>query len=223
MEAHKISNLEGLHIGISGLIGAGKTTLCTELGKVLNLPTYYEPVIDNSYLSDFYNDPKKYSFPLQIYLLNQRFQQQQQIIWQGKGGVQDRTIYEDSVFAKMLMESGLLDQRDYNTYCKLFSNLSNFMRKPNIIVHLDVEPEESLERIKARNRECEKTITLDYLVNLRKAYEEYLADISKVIPVIRVNWSQFQDPTDLAKKIAQEYEKMNFIHIIEFQTPKSSK
>ena len=41
---------------------------------------------------------KKYGFALQVYLLNKRFKQQQQIIWQGKGGVQDRTIYEDSVF-----------------------------------------------------------------------------------------------------------------------------
>ena len=38
---------------------------------------------------------------MQIYLLNARFQQHQQIIWTGKGGVQDRTIYEDSVFAKV--------------------------------------------------------------------------------------------------------------------------
>lgn len=58
----------------------------------------YEPVIDNEYLNDFYRDQKKYSFTLQIYLLNNRFRQQQQIIWAGKGGVQDRTIYEDSVF-----------------------------------------------------------------------------------------------------------------------------
>jgi deoxyadenosine kinase len=77
-------------LGISGIIGAGKTTLATHLGKVLDVPVYYEPVIDNEYLADFYADMKKYSFPLQIYLLNKRFRQHQQIIWQGKGGVQDR-------------------------------------------------------------------------------------------------------------------------------------
>ncbi|EGC37350.1 hypothetical protein DICPUDRAFT_54025 [Dictyostelium purpureum] len=215
-------SLEGTHIAISGLIGAGKTTLCTALGKVLNLPTYYEPVIDNSYLADFYKDPKSFSFQLQIYLLNQRFQQQQQIIWQGRGGVQDRTIYEDSVFAKMLMESGLMDKRDYNTYCKLFSNLSNFMRKPNLIIHLDVSPEQSLERIKRRDRECEKNITLEYLQNLNQAYQNFLHDISKYIAVIRVNWSEFQDPEELAQTIKEEYDSMRFIHEVSVNSVKQS-
>lgn len=73
---------------------------------------------DNEYLEDFYGDIKKYSFPMQVYLLNRRFQQQQQIVWQGHGGVQDRTIYEDSVFARMLRNSGLMDERDYQTYCR---------------------------------------------------------------------------------------------------------
>lgn len=120
--------------------GAGKTTLATALAKTLNLPVYYEPVIDNEYLADFYQNPAKYSFALQvdsscvsiynirqIFLLNKRFRQQQQIIWQGKGGVQDRTIYEDSVFARMLWKSGLMEERDYRTYIELFGNMSNFM------------------------------------------------------------------------------------------------
>ena len=38
---------------------------------------------------------------VQVYLLNRRFQQHQQIIWQGRGGVQDRTIYEDTIFARV--------------------------------------------------------------------------------------------------------------------------
>ena len=70
-------------IGISGIIGAGKTTLATELGKLMNLPVYYEPVVGNEYLSDFYRDMKRYSFSFQIYLLNERFRQHQQVLWNG--------------------------------------------------------------------------------------------------------------------------------------------
>ena len=105
------------------MIGAGKSTLAKALGETLNLPVYYEPVMDNDYLADYYKDMKKYAFPLQIYLLNRRFKQQQQIIWAGKGGVQDRTIYEDAVFARMLCKAGHIEQRDYETYLSLFNNM----------------------------------------------------------------------------------------------------
>jgi deoxyadenosine/deoxycytidine kinase len=160
---------EGLFIGISGLIGAGKTTLATALAKELNLPVYYEPVVDNVYLEDFYGDMAKYSFPMQIYLLNKRYKQQQQIIWNNTGGVQDRTIYEDSVFASMLYQSGQMEERDYATYRELFSSMSNFMRRPNLIVHLDLTPQESMRRINERNRGCESGISIEYLTALYNA------------------------------------------------------
>jgi deoxyadenosine kinase len=131
---HRIENdnilmAEDNFIGISGLIGAGKTTLATELGKVLNLPVYYEPVVENEYLEDFYRDMKRYSFSFQIYLLNCRFRQHQQVLWNGTGGIQDRTLYEDSIFAKVLYEEGNMEEREYKTYLNLFRNMSNFMKK----------------------------------------------------------------------------------------------
>jgi len=211
--------LDNIFIGISGIIGAGKTTLCTALSNVLGLPAYYEPIIDNDYLSDFYKDQKRYSFQFQIYLLNQRFRQQQQIIWQGKGGVQDRTIYEDSVFAKVLKKQGLMDERDYKTYCSLFANMSNFMKKPNLIIHLDVKPEESMERIRKRSRDCETGIPLSYLSELYDAYEEFIVDISKVIPVIKVNWSKFRTAEEMALMISREYRDMQMINQIDFDRP----
>ena len=55
-----------IFISISGLIGAGKTTLAAKLAEKMNLPCFYEPVIDNEYLADFYKDPARYSFPLQV-------------------------------------------------------------------------------------------------------------------------------------------------------------
>eukprot|EP00053_Salpingoeca_punica_P022856 m.215512 g.215512 ORF g.215512 m.215512 type:complete len:261 (+) comp41658_c0_seq1:84-866(+) len=209
---------ENIFISISGMIGAGKTTLATELARVMDLPVYYEPTDkDNVYLSDFYRDQARYSFPLQVFLLNRRFQQHQQIIWSGKGGVQDRTIYEDTVFAKVLHESGNMEDREYLTYRSLFSNMSNFMKKPNLIVHLDVSPEESQRRINMRSRKCEDGIPLAYLQNLHRAYEDFIQEISRIIPVIRVNYSEFQSATDMAEMVAQEYAKMCSIRQVTFQ------
>ena len=169
-------------ISIAGLIGAGKSTLAAALGDATGLPVYYEPIAEvstNSYLADFYDDMPKYSFGLQIHLLNKRFRQQQEIVWSDKGAIQDRSIYEDAVFARVLADDGLMDPRDYETYVSLFASMSRFMQRPDVIVYLDVSPEESLRRIRSRQRDCESGMTLDYLVKLHAAYEAFISDISK--------------------------------------------
>jgi len=219
------ANFDNLFIGISGLIGAGKSTLATALGKELGLPVYYEPVADNAYLEDFYVDMKQYSFAMQIFLLNKRFKQQQQIVWKGAGGVQDRTIYEDSVFARMLRDSGTMEERDFNTYMEIFQNMSNFMKKPNIIIHLDLTPEESYRRIQLRKRDCESGIPLEYLKSLHAAYEVFIADIARIIPVIKVDYSNFRTAEEMAKVIKQEYAQIANIRHVTFGkvlTPLSS-
>jgi deoxyadenosine kinase len=200
-----------IFIGIAGMIGAGKSTLAKALGEHLGIDTYYEPVADNEYLSDFYRDTARYSFAMQVYLLNRRFQQHQEIIWRGRSAVQDRTIYEDSIFAKMLAKTGLMDDRDYKTYVQLFRNMSNFMCKPSVIVFLDVSPEASAERIRSRSRDVESKIELGYLQALHEGYEEFIQSISKVIPVIRIDYERFATAEEMAEVIKREYLDASFL------------
>ena len=193
-------------IGISGIIGVGKSTLTEDLGKHLNSNVIYEPVDDNKYLSGFYQDMKRYSFPMQVYLLNRRFKQHQQMVWSDKSTIQDRTIYEDVIFAKMLWEDGLMEELDFKTYVDLFKNMSNFLHRPDLIVYLDVEPDEALKRCRRRSRDCESTMTLEYLAKLKKGYEEWLKDIEPRIPVLRLDWNKFQD-TKVVVKVVKMYLK----------------
>jgi deoxyadenosine kinase len=200
-----------IFIGIAGMIGAGKSTLATALGQHLGIDCYYEPVADNEYLADFYRDTARYSFAMQVYLLNRRFQQHQEIIWRGRSAVQDRTIYEDSIFAKMLARTGLMDDRDYRTYVELFRNMSNFMCKPSVIVFLDVSPEASAERIRMRSRDVEAQIELGYLQALYDGYQEFIQNISRVIPVIRIDYERFATAEDMAEVIKREYLDASFL------------
>lgn len=207
-------SFENLFIGVAGIIGAGKSTLARTLGEHLGMDVYYEPVEDNEYLADFYRDTPRHSFAMQVYLLNRRFRQHQEIIWRGRSAIQDRTIYEDSVFAKMLRDTGLMDPRDYDTYVELFQNMSNFMCKPNVIIYLDVDPETSLARIEKRERDVESGITLDYLRALYEEYENFVRDISRVIPLIRVSWNEYRDAEEMAQVIKREYLDHSFLRSV---------
>jgi deoxyadenosine kinase len=212
-----------IFIGIAGMIGAGKSTLAAALGQHLGIDTYYEPVADNEYLADFYRDTARsiergtsapVAFAMQVYLLNRRFQQHQEIIWRGRSAVQDRTIYEDSIFAKMLMRAGLMDERDYRTYVALFRNMSNFMCKPSVIVFLDVSPAASAERIRMRSRDVEAKIELGYLEALHEGYRDFIDSISKVIPVIRVDYERFATAEEMAEVIKREYLDASFLRTV---------
>lgn len=210
--------MERVYIGIAGMIGAGKTTLARALGGALALPVYYEPTEDNEYLADFYSDMTTYAFPMQVYLLNKRFRQQQQIIWDGRGGVQDRTIYEDSVFAATLRDTGALSERDFRTYRDLFNGMANFMRRPNVIVYLDVPPETALERLTMRGRTCEAGVSLEYLTALYASYTDFISDISRVTPVIKVDWSTFRDTDEVVACIVREYTQLGHVRLVDFDS-----
>ena len=190
-------------IGISGIIGAGKSTLTESLGAIMKYNILREPVESNDYLSKFYSNMKKYSFPMQVYLLNHRFRQHQQMVWSDSNIVQDRTIYEDVIFAKMLHEAGLMEELDFKTYVQLFNNMTNFLHRPDLIIYLDVEPEEALRRVNERSRSCEADLTLQYLVHLKKGYEEWLDDIEGRIPVLRLDWNTYIDPKEVASKVQE--------------------
>ena len=175
------------------------------------MPVYYEPVADNVYLADFYQNPSQYGFAMQIYLLNRRFQQHQEIIWRGEGGIQDRTIYEDSIFAKTLMQQGMIDQRDYETYLQLFKHMSHFMCRPSVIIYLDLSPESSLKRIQMRARDVEAGVPIEYLRLLHQGYEEFIDDISRSTPVIRVPWEEFRDTAEVVEVVEEAFARESFI------------
>ena len=217
------------YICIAGIIGAGKSTLAEALAKALELPLYKESAQDDPYLKLFYESgTKQYGYQLQISLLTKRFEQQQKIIWNGNGAVQDRTIYEDAIFCKMLYESGNISELDYTTYKHLSKIMFNLCGKPGVIIHLDISPEEALQRMKIRNRDIEKALPLEYLNSLHKAYEDWLMSM-KEVRIIRVKYDKYsagdytnkiefdKKMSEIAEKIAndikEELKKSNIVSI----------
>lgn len=97
-----------MHIAIAGNIGSGKTTLTKLLANRYGWTPRFEPVDNNPYLEDFYNDMNRWSFNLQIYFLNKRFKEVVEISQSNDTIIQDRTIYEDAcIFAPTSMTKGI--------------------------------------------------------------------------------------------------------------------
>ena len=167
-------------VGIAGNIGAGKTTLTDIIAERFNWKPYYEMVIDNPYLSDFYGDMRRWSFNLQVFFLSNRFKTHKEMEESGYSCVQDRTIYEDvEIFAFNLWEMGNMSQRDYDNYRELFSIMTSYLKKPDLIVYLKASTDTLLSRIRKRGREFEKTISPEYLHMLNIAYEHWIERAQK--------------------------------------------
>jgi deoxyadenosine/deoxycytidine kinase len=166
---------QGYFLAIAGNIGVGKTELTTRLSAELGWMAYYEPVIQNPYLDDFYANMERWSFHLQIYFLSERFKAQVQIGSSPLPFIQDRTIYEDAeIFARVLHDQGSMTDVDYRNYTALFHVLVGFLRKPDLIIYLKASPEVLMERIARRGRASEKSIQREYIARLNHAYDDWM-------------------------------------------------
>ena len=194
-----------MFIGISGIIGAGKSILAQDLAERLGYEAFNEPVKDNPYLEDFYADMNRWGAMMQIHLLFRRFEQHQQIVWNSKkGAVQDRTIYEDSIFARMLHEAGFIDRRDYETYVGHFNIMKRYLVYPDLLLYLRVDPETSLRRIAERGRKAEVGITLEYMQKLHEGYEEFIEEMNRYTQVLILNWNQYLKMDEVVERISKK-------------------
>ena len=166
-----------MRIAIAGNIGAGKTSLTKQLSKSLKYKPYYEDVIANPYLDDFYNHMERWSFNLQIYFLNSRFKQLVAIDKVNENVIQDRTIYEDAfIFAPNLNSMGLMTQRDYDNYLSLFDTMLNLVKPPDLLAYLQSSIPNLVNKIHKRGRDYEKTISIEYLSRLNERYEAWITN-----------------------------------------------
>ncbi len=193
-----------MHIAIVGNIGAGKTTLTEKLAKHYTCEAQYEDVDENPYLNDFYQDMKRWSFNLQIYFLNSRFNQLMDIQKNTRFVIQDRTIYEDAyIFADNLHEMGLMTSRDYKNYLGVFNSVKQFIKPPDLLIYLKASVPTLVSQIQKRGRDYESSIRLDYLSKLNERYENWINSYKEgkllIIQVDKMNYAD--NPEDLGSII----------------------
>jgi deoxyadenosine/deoxycytidine kinase len=192
------------HVAVAGNIGAGKTTLSTQLAKHYNWEVHYEDATQNPYLSDFYADMSRWSFNLQIYFLNSRYQQILAIHNGDHTVIQDRTIFEDAyIFAPNLHEMGLMSKRDFENYFSLFKVMSSQVNAPDLLIYLRASISTLVSHIHTRGRDYEGNMSLDYLKRLNAKYESWIENYREG-PLLVINADEIDfetNPEDLGSVI----------------------
>lgn len=196
-------------IVLAGVIGAGKSSLTSILAEHLGSQAFYEGVEENPILPLYYQDMKRYTFLLNVYLLNTRLSQINKAV-QIPNSVIDRSIYEDKLFFKMNTDAGTADKTEYDIYSSLVDNMLEDIpntpsKKPELLIYISVPYDVMLKRIKKRGREYEQITTdptlADYYQRLIKYYHSWYKKYD-MSPKIKIDGGKYDFIANEADKKA---------------------
>lgn len=160
-------------ITIEGNIGAGKTTLSHLLAKHYNARLILEQFADNPFLPKFYENPKQYAFPLELFFMAERFKQLKEMLQQ-RDLFQSVTI-SDYLFTKCLLFAKVtLPDDEFNLYQRLFEIIHQQLIQPDILIYLHAPVAKLQENIRKRGRSYEQSIPDDYLFSIQETYTHYI-------------------------------------------------
>lgn len=173
-------------VAVAGNIGVGKSSLTTLLAARLGWEPFFEEVVENPYLADFYTDMKAWSFHSQIFFLSRRLHDHRALMEHPTSVLQDRTVYEDAeIFARNLYRQELISERDWASYWDLYNSVALLLPPPNLVVYLQASVSTLLERIGMRGRDFERNISEEYLGQLNTLYDEWVAGFN-LCPVLTI-------------------------------------
>jgi deoxyadenosine/deoxycytidine kinase len=186
-----------LTISVAGNIGSGKTTLAQRISEILHFEAFLEPVALNPYLEDFYLQPQRWSFPLQVVFLTQKLKLLQRLQVSPHHRVLDRTLHEDAeVFAATQFEAGFMDDRDWQAYGELYRTVEPTIVLPDLVLYLQADVDFLMYRIQRRRRLEEKPMQAEYLERLNRAYERWIENISQRTRVLKVRALDYESAPD---------------------------
>jgi deoxyguanosine kinase len=187
----------GGYIAIEGPIGVGKTSLAQALGLRIGARIVLEDTDSNPFIARFYQDAEKYAFPVQLYFLLTRYNQQRQLAQQdlfAQATVSDYLLAKDRIFAQLN-----LDPDELVLYEGVYRLLDGKLAKPDLVVYLRARAEVQAERLRKRNRSFERHISMEYLERVSAAYRDFFFYYEET-PLLVVDSSEIDfvaDPGDL--------------------------
>ncbi len=182
------------YLVIEGNIGAGKTTLANLLSGDLNSKLILEGFSDNPFLPKFYTDPAKYSFPLELSFLAERYSQLKTDL-ANRDLFHELTITDYYFMKSLIFAQNTLVPDEYNLYRKFFDIIYERLPKPDLYVYLHLPESQLIENIRKRGRDYEQSIEINYLKTIREGYFNFFSQQND-FPVLIIDTSQI----DFVKK-----------------------
>lgn len=188
---------------IEGNIGAGKTTLAKMIAEEMNAQLVLEQFADNPFLPKFYNDQERYSFPLELSFLADRYYQIKKQVF--NPDLFHSLIVADYFFAKSaIFAQNTLKDDEYRLFRQIFDIVFESMPKPDLYVYLHADTNQLLKNIKLRGRDYEQNISAEYLEKIKNGYFGFFKQITTFpILVIDINNFDFVNETDNYQKLVQ--------------------
>lgn len=194
------------YIAVEGPIGVGKTSLARLLAAEFNGRLVLEEVEENPFLARFYEDADKYALPVQLYFLLTRYNQQRTLSQQD---LFTQTTVSDYLFAKdRIFAAQNLAPDELALYDNVYRLLDERMAKPDLVVFMAARIDVLAERLRKRNREFERDISMAYLEQIAAAYREFFFNYDEA-PLLVVETSAIDfvadsnDLRDLIREIAR--------------------
>jgi len=198
-------------IAIEGNIGAGKTTLCKMLEDDYDCRLILEQFTDNPFLPEFYKNPERYAFPVELFFMTERHKQLQETLSQRE--LFPQMVISDYFFIKtLLFAKNNLNDEEYRLFQRLFHTLNATFRKPDLLVYLHRSVPDLLENISKRGRQFEQSIQSDYLQALQEAYFSFFkSELDFPVLIIDVTgvdfWNQASDYEKIVGLMRRSYSK----------------
>ena len=174
------------YIAIEGNIGAGKTSLASMLARDFNGKLILERFKDNAFLPEFYKDPDRYAFPLEMSFLADRYQQLVEQATQ-YDLFSDLVIADYDRFKSLIFAKITLSAPEFVLYQKFFHLMHREVPRPNLYVYLGQSTDRLIENIHKRGRDYEQSIAPDYLKQIHAGYQTYLNSGEIGSPLCRID------------------------------------
>ncbi|HSZ31768.1 MAG TPA: deoxynucleoside kinase [Puia sp.] len=160
-------------IAVEGNIGAGKTTLAHLLSRHFNSRLILEAFAENPFLPKFYENPKQYAFPLELFFMAERYKQLKELVH--TKDLFQRVTISDYIFSKCLLFAKVnLPDEEFHLYQKLFDIIYQQLVQPDLLIYLHTPVQQLQKNIRKRNRSYEQSIPDDYLFRLQETYTSYI-------------------------------------------------